>query len=180
MYRFDKCVILKVLERSFHRYFVCSAFKKNVARPKALILRHVHVQVGVHQCFFSWSCTFSCSAHMCTCTCTDVHVYVHVLMWCTCTEYMYLYMYWCTRTCTCTDVHVPVHVLMYAYLYMYWCTRTCTVYMYWCPCTCAEHENLHDQEKKQGTWTWTWKSIALKCNATIKVTDLVSKNWWFR
>ncbi len=40
-------------------------------------------------------------------------------------------------------------------------------------------ETLHDQEKVQGTWTWTWKSIALKCNVTIKVTDLASKILWY-
>jgi hypothetical protein len=36
--------------------------------------------------------------------------------------------------------------------------------------------HVHDQEKGQGTWTWTRKSIALKCNATIKATGSVLKN----
>ncbi len=47
MYRFDKCMILKVTDRFLHRYFICSELKKNVASPIALILRHEHVPVHV-------------------------------------------------------------------------------------------------------------------------------------
>ncbi len=70
MCRFDKCMILKVTEQLFHRYFISSEFLKNVSSPKALILRHVHVQV-----------------HVLMYTYVHVYVPVHVLM------YTYLYMY---------------------------------------------------------------------------------------
>ncbi len=146
MYRFDKCMILKVTKQLFHRYFLCSEFKKNVASPKALILRHVHVQVYVLMYISTW-----------TGTCTSVHVsYVYISI-CTgkCTYVqvrVHQYMSWCALICICTDVHVHM--------------QNMKIYMI--------------RKKKQGTWTWKWKSIALKCNTTIKVMDLVSKNLWLR
>jgi hypothetical protein len=47
MYHVDKCMILKVMDRFFHHYFICSKLKKNVSSLKALLLRHVHVPVHV-------------------------------------------------------------------------------------------------------------------------------------
>ncbi len=69
--------------------------------------------------------------------------------------YMYLYMFWCTCTCTCSDVHVPVHVLMYMNMCRTW--------------------KFTWSGKRTGYMDMEMKSIALKCNATIKVTDLVWK-----
>jgi hypothetical protein len=90
-------------------------YKKNVASPKALILRHVHVQVWyiVH---------VHVPVHV-RCTCTGTHTSMffpdHVNFY-----VLHMYMYISTWTGTCTSVHVQIRVHQYMYRYMY--ISTCT------------------------------------------------------
>ncbi len=82
MYRFYKCMILKVTDRFSYRYFICSELKKHVSSSKALILRLVHVPVHQYMNRYLYRYINTCKG-----TDTSVHVPVHALM----------YMYMCRK-----------------------------------------------------------------------------------
>jgi hypothetical protein len=142
-YRFYNFMILKVMDRFFHRYFFVANLKKHISSPKALISRHVHV---------------------------PVHVLMYIYI------YRKLYVSTCTGTCTCTSLHVPVpvYIMMYMYRYRYLYISTCTGTGTSVHVPVNVHQYMY---MIRSTWTWTWKSIALKCNATIKVTDISFKKF---
>ncbi len=147
MYHFAKCMILKVTERLFHHYFICSKFLKKCSSPKAQILRHVQVFFFLYmflanQWFNSHNFLLCCPSQRSARSQVPSQVATHQKIGS---------QLWAGETPDSNpglqDISqaLPLshHALarcggsdMFIYLYMYWCT-----------CKCQKHENLHDQEK---------------------------------